>query len=270
MKKRSLVWVLVIVIAILTACSFRTDYIPKDYDSEVAENNRETLNKTVNSVVDGVGEGITTIAKALGFNIKEEIAEKTDEVLDNVTSSVTSAAKDGIEKAKEQISQGKLLDETAANEELTEVSLVRVKDGDTIVVSIDGEEQTVRFIGVDTPESVNPDESKNTIYGENASNYTKNLLNGITTLYLQYDVSQTDKYDRTLAYVWMRNNIDTGNKNDVANYMVNGMLVRNGYAKDKIYEPNVAYADTFAELCEEAKETKTGLWQHDEFAALWQ
>lgn len=77
---------------------------------------------------------------------------------------------------------------------LEEVDLVRVVDGDTIIINTAGEDISVRLIGVDTPESVNPDKNKNNEYGSMASEYTKELLADVRTLYLQYDVTKTDKY----------------------------------------------------------------------------
>lgn len=59
---------------------------------------------------------------------------------------------------------------------LDEATVVRVVDGDTFVANIDGQDEKIRLIGVDTPESVNPDESKNTERGKEASENTKSIL----------------------------------------------------------------------------------------------
>lgn len=152
---------------------------------------------------------------------------------------------------------------------LEEVDLVRVVDGDTIIINTAGEDMSVRLIGVDTPESVNPDENKNNEYGSMASEYTKELLADVRTLYLQYDVTKTDKYGRILAYVWLNNNINTLSQSDICDNMLNAILVENGYAYDKVYMPNKEYSDVFAELRETAENSGTGLWQYPEFAELW-
>ena len=79
--------------------------------------------------------------------------------------------------------------------------VVRIVDGDTIVVSIDNDDVKVRLIGVDTPETVHPSKPVQE-YGKEASRFTTNLLKG-EDVYLLYEgeKAQTDKYGRTLAYV---------------------------------------------------------------------
>lgn len=124
-------------------------------------------------------------------------------------------------------------------------TLVRVVDGDTIIVSIDGEEYRVRLIGVDTPESVHPDSSKNTEEGMLASDYTKNLLKNTETLYLQKDISDTDKYGRLLRYVWLEVPEDDSNINEIASKMVNGILLLDHVAEPKVYKPDVMHAEDF-------------------------
>lgn len=149
------------------------------------------------------------------------------------------------------------------------VTLEKVVDGDTIVVNINGSSEKVRFIGIDTPESVHADESKNNIYGQMASDYTKELLSGVTTLYLTYDEEKTDQYDRTLAYVWL-SEPDTVEEKEIENQMLNAVLVKNGYAYNKVYMPNTKYANLFESLRKDAQDASTGLWQYPEFAALWE
>lgn len=146
---------------------------------------------------------------------------------------------------------------------LEEVTLVHVVDGDTLtVLAGDGMEYKVRLIGIDTPESVHSDAARNNEFGKTASDHTKDILKDVDTLYLEYDVEATDKYNRTLAYVWLVND-----KSDISN-MLNARILIDGYAIDKVYEPNHRYADTFATLCKTANETHTGLWQTEGYHAL--
>lgn len=152
---------------------------------------------------------------------------------------------------------------------LEEVTLVRVIDGDTIIVSNGDSEEKVRLIGIDTPESCSPDKWKNNEFGGYASDYTKSLLNGIDTLYLAYDEEQTDQFGRTLAYVWLNNNVNTSSEQDIETYMLNAILLEDGYAMNKEYKPNVCYADCFNGLREVAQNNNTGLWQYDGFIDLW-
>ncbi len=203
--------------------------------------------------------------------------------VDFVTEKVTEAVKSDegqeyIEETKD-ISQGLFHDifygikelitgtgdeETTENEELQKAVLLSCVDGDTLKVKADGKELTIRLIGIDTPESVNPDESKNSDYGEMASNYTRTLLENVETVYLEYDISTTDTYDRTLAYVWL-----TEKTEDPEINMLNAILIKNGYADDEVYLPNNKYADLFMKLRENAKEENTGLWQYAEIQDAW-
>lgn len=147
--------------------------------------------------------------------------------------------------------------------ELEEVELVYVIDGDTLlVIGEDGLQYKVRLIGIDTPESVNADESKNNQYGEMASDHTKELLKDVTTLYLEYDELTTDVYNRTLAYVWLSS--DTSNTGN----MLNARILYDGYAIDKVYEPNDKYADDFSIIRNDAEENERGLWSNYGYKTL--
>ena len=116
--------------------------------------------------------------------------------------------------------------------------LERVVDGDTIIVhDPDNNRLRVRLTGINAPESVLEDESKNTDEGRDASKFLKELLADVNTVYLEYDEGQFDQYGRTLAYVW----IDTG----TTYIMVNEVILATGHAKPVYIKPNLRYADTF-------------------------
>jgi len=127
---------------------------------------------------------------------------------------------------------------------LEECELVRVVDGDTIIVLQDTEEIYVRLIGIDTPESVNPDESKNTEEGIQASEHTKELLSDVDTVYLEYDVETEDDYGRTLAYVYYYN----ADNNCI---MLNEKIMADGYADTLTIQPNTKYASVFERYVKE-------------------
>lgn len=137
------------------------------------------------------------------------------------------------------------------SEDIYEV--ISVTDGDTFKINYNGKETKVRLIGVDTPESVHPNSSKNTEYGKEASNYTKSLLEN-RTVKLEFDVSQTDQYGRLLAYVYLENG-----------EMLNEKLLKEGYAQVATYAPNVKYVEKFEQLQKEARENKVGFWAKDVF-----
>ena len=141
--------------------------------------------------------------------------------------------------------------------ELTEgYEVLRVIDGDTIEVSIDGEPVSVRMIGIDCPESVHPDESLNTEYGETAAEFTRSLLEGKTVI-LEYDEQLTDDYGRTLAYVYIEGRQEDSLR---GNRTVQCTLLAEGYARTMKVEPNVKYAETFRITEANAQRNEVGFW----------
>ena len=121
---------------------------------------------------------------------------------------------------------------------LIECDLERVVDGDTIIVhDPDGNRLRVRLTGINAPESVHEDESKNTEEGRQASKFMKELLEDVDVVYLEYDEAQLDQYERTLAYVW----IDI----DGTYVMVNEIMLATDYAEPVYIKPNLRYADIF-------------------------
>jgi endonuclease YncB( thermonuclease family) len=134
-----------------------------------------------------------------------------------------------------------VIDEASDNRVENVVSAV--VDGDTIKLTSG---QTVRFIGIDTPETVHPSKPVE-CYGKEASEKTKELLLGKTVL-LEKDISETDQFGRLLRYVYVE---DT---------FVNDFLVREGFAVASSYPPDVKYQESFGEAQQEALEKGRGLW----------
>lgn len=158
-------------------------------------------------------------------------------------------------------------DENEVNTDFEEVTLIRVIDGDTILVADeDGFEYKVRLLGVDTPESVSTQESKNSEYGKKASDYTKELLKDYDTVYLEYGEVTQDKYGRTLAYVWLVAQVDDREDLEtLASYQLNANLLNNGYARIYYAENNTFYRSQFDSLQANSIINKIGLWQYDNF-----
>jgi micrococcal nuclease len=129
---------------------------------------------------------------------------------------------------------------------LTPARVTRVVDGDTIRVEVDGEEFRVRYIGIDTPETVDPRRPVQ-CFGQEASERNRQLVEG-KVVGLEKDVSETDDFDRLLRYVWVE---DTS---------VNAALVEEGFALANTYPPDVRYADLFVSLQTQARENSRGLW----------
>lgn len=127
------------------------------------------------------------------------------------------------------------------------VTVLRVVDGDTILVRSSRGKERVRYIGVDTPESVKPNTPVQ-CYGHEASNYNRSLVAG-RQVRLVPDHEAQDKYGRTLAYVYL------GGK------LVNAELLRLGYARTLEIAPNTSKARYFASLESVAIRTNKGLWK---------
>jgi micrococcal nuclease len=128
-----------------------------------------------------------------------------------------------------------------------EAEVVRVVDGDTAEMALqNGSTEGVRFIGVDTPESVAPGQPVE-CFGKKASRFTTGLLEG-ERVTLRFGEERRDVYDRLLAYVYLEDRF------------VNAELVRLGYARTLEIAPNVDYADRFARLQQSAANAGLGLW----------
>jgi micrococcal nuclease len=130
---------------------------------------------------------------------------------------------------------------TQVKEEVFKVA--SVVDGDTIKLE---NGQAVRYIGIDTPETVHPSKPVQ-CFGKEASAKNKELVLG-KEVRLVKDVSETDKYGRILRYVY------------VGDSLINDYLVRNGYANSYSYPPDVKFQDQFKQAEEEARTNKRGLW----------
>ncbi len=123
------------------------------------------------------------------------------------------------------------------------VLVTRVIDGDTI--EIEGGER-VRYIGIDTPETVDPRKPVQ-CFGVEASNKNNELVEG-KMVRLEKDVTDRDKYNRLLRYVY------------VGDTFINLELVKQGFAYSYSYPPDIKYQDQFVKAQKEAQKAKRGLW----------
>ena len=121
-----------------------------------------------------------------------------------------------------------------------------VTDGDTIKVNVSGTIYTVRYIGIDTPETKQPGKPVE-CFGPQADAFNRMKVLG-KTVRLEKDTSETDRYGRLLRYVY------------VGNDMVNEVLVREGYAIAKAYPPDTRNQIRFEQAETQAKAENKGLW----------
>lgn len=136
-------------------------------------------------------------------------------------------------------------------------TVVRVVDGDTLVVRLSGREERIRLIGIDTPESVKPNTPVQ-CFALEASARTKALLPAGTTVRLEGDAEARDRYKRLLAYVFR----------EPGGLFVNLALAREGFALPYTFPPNVTHADDFVAAASEARQAHRGLWKQCRDPAL--
>ena len=128
-------------------------------------------------------------------------------------------------------------------------TVIRAVDGDTVLVRVDGIEERVRLIGINTPESVDPRRPVQ-CFGKAASHHTAALLPEGTPVRLVRDAEGRDKYGRLLAYVYRSRD----------GLFVNLELVADGFALSYPFPPNIAHVDEFAASQRAARSANLGLW----------
>ena len=139
-----------------------------------------------------------------------------------------------------------------------------VVDGDTIDVMIDGHEKRVRLAGIDAPESASHEQERNTQEGVLATEHVRALLPIGRVVYLQKDVSETDKYGRLVRYVWLDVPSDPNSSEEITSKMVNSLIVEAGFARAERFWPDVSYADQLKEAQKRAVDGGLGvsyLWR---------
>lgn len=126
--------------------------------------------------------------------------------------------------------------------------VVEFVDGDTIAVDMNGNKETLRFIGVDTPETHDPRKAVQ-CYGKVAAAFTKNLI-GTNSVRLEADPLNTnrDRYNRLLRYIYLPNGT-----------LVNAEIIKQGYGFAYLSFP-FTKADEFRQYEIDARNTNRGLW----------
>ena len=134
---------------------------------------------------------------------------------------------------------------------LEEVKVLRVVDGDTIIVLRDGREERLRYIGIDAPESVDPDRPTE-CYGPESKEENTRLVSG-EDVFLEADEEERDRFGRLLRYVYI-----SGPDSNLV--MVNEALVAKGFAEAGSFPPNERYSDELFAAERLAQASGAGLW----------
>lgn len=125
--------------------------------------------------------------------------------------------------------------------------ITRIVDGDTV----DCDAQRIRLLLIDTPERDQPP------FGAQAAAALTQLIPVGSTVRLEFDVRRTDRYGRTLAYLYTERGV-----------FVNEALTRAGYAVPAVYPPNVRHVERIRAAADQARAARAGLWSVDGFACL--
>ena len=195
--------------------------------------------------LDDIAQSIDDVATPIGEKVGE-VAGQASEYID-----------EKVEKLKEKVKE--------KTSSLVKARLAKVVDGDTIRVIVDGSEVKVRLLSINAEESVHSDASRNNEYGAAASDWLKERMDSVEDVWLEYDREKQDQYGRELCYVWLSDDVDTEDEEDIEKYMLNAILLEEGYVYVSIYMPNNKNEQLFKALQEKARAAVTGLWQYEEF-----
>ncbi|MCI1694749.1 thermonuclease family protein [Aneurinibacillus aneurinilyticus] len=156
------------------------------------------------------------------------------------------------EATKAPSQQSKSAHSQSAQANRLSATILSVTDGDTMKIKVNGKNETVRLLLVDTPETKHPNKPVQP-FGPEASAFAKKTLEG-KNVQIEMDVSERDKYGRLLVYLW------------VDGKMFNEMLLEKGLARVAyVYPPNVKYVDPFREIQKKAQIAGLGIWSIENY-----
>lgn len=183
-----------------------------------------------------------------------QTVEQTDQVVSantevEATPSITETVKTESPKPVEAKTTQQVPATSAPASQYTYYSVTDVVDGDTLKISMNGSVETLRLIGIDTPETVDPRKPVQ-CFGKEASNKAKELLIG-KKVRIEKDSSQgeRDKYDRLLAYIYREDGL-----------FFNKQMIEQGYAHEYTYDSAYKYQAEFKAAQKAAQTAQAGLW----------
>lgn len=131
-----------------------------------------------------------------------------------------------------------------------EIVVREVVDGDTIVVTFpNGQDETIRLLGIDTPETVDPSRPQQ-CFGREATEFLTNLVPSGTAIWLERDAEARDRFGRLLAYAYRSSD----------DLFINAALLEGGFADLAIFEPNDAHSELLTSAVTLARTRSAGLW----------
>ncbi|MFQ3542848.1 thermonuclease family protein [Halobacillus rhizosphaerae] len=176
-----------------------------------------------------------------------ETAETDSKELEEQQTTEATSNNDSDVESEETIKTTDTSNSQSNDSNKVSATVTRVVDGDTMEVNVDGKEDTVRLLLVDTPETKHPSKPVQK-FGPEASQYAKEKLSG-AEVKLEYDGPKRDKYDRLLAYMW------------VDGKMFNQMLLEQGLARYAyVYDPPYTHSKEYMKAQNRAKSQNKGIW----------
>ena len=139
---------------------------------------------------------------------------------------------------------------TPSNLNPAHAPIAQILDGDTVVVEFaNGHEETVRLLGIDTPETIDPTRPVQCFGNEATAELTRLVPVG-TSIRLERDVEARDRFGRLLSYIYRSSD----------ELFVNAALLEDGFADLSIYEPNSTYRSELTNAATTARTSSIGLW----------
>jgi micrococcal nuclease len=142
------------------------------------------------------------------------------------------------------------------------IEIRKIIDGDTYHILINGKDEKVRLIGIDTPESKHNKKAQKdakrsdsdieniVVMGKEATEFVRTIIKPGDHLRIEFDIRKRDQYGRLLAYLYLPDG-----------RMLNELIVHEGYATVLTYPPDVKYVNRFTAAFQEARTLKKGLWR---------
>ncbi len=244
--------------AVETAQVKNQDPPKTEISQELSSESQETPGEE-SAVLNEVKESSLKEVNNMTFLNAGQVADFSNKISSKEKTSEVKAVLEEAKKANEENSKANKGPESGKTS-FEKARVTRVVDGDTVVVEIKGNSYKLRLIGIDTPEVKHPKKGVE-FFGKEASAFTYKNLNN-RDIYLEKDVSNTDKYNRLLRYIWLTPPKNEGNPSykEVRDQTFNGILVREGYANASTYPPDVKYSKLFSKIEREAREANRGLW----------
>ncbi|MFC0523888.1 thermonuclease family protein [Pontibacillus salicampi] len=256
-RKIAIVFIIICFIIIgITPASLGSQASSNDSESEqeveegTKENNKEVGASEEATNAEDINQKDETTKDGIENKKKAEAQDKSSDDTKGDASSENDNSNDEAEKSDEQpLKQPSKQSEKAFNEDNGKVSatVTGIVDGDTIDVNVNGKQDTVRLLLVDTPETKHPSKPVQK-FGPEASQFAMEKLSG-KQIKLEYDGPKRDKYDRLLAYIW------------VDGKMFNQMLLEQGLGRYAyVYDPPYNHSSEYMKTQDRAMSQGKGIW----------